>query len=63
MLGMAPHQLRDERYRRRIKASCGPGNKILYSPQDLRDYLLSRRWDADKSAPRSSTRARLESDS
>jgi hypothetical protein len=37
--------LRDERLRRRTKASVGPGRKILYSRQDLLDYLAERRWD------------------
>jgi hypothetical protein len=44
LLGLAPHQLRDERLRGRIRASVGPGRRILYSLQDLTDYLLARRW-------------------
>jgi len=45
LLGLEPHQLRDERRRGRIQASVGPGRKIMYTRQDLLDYLHSRRWD------------------
>jgi hypothetical protein len=44
LLGLHPHQLRDERLRGRVQASRGPGGKILYRRADLMDYLLSRRW-------------------
>ena len=44
LLSLHPHQLRDERLRGRIKASVGPGRKILYSREDLLSYLRSRRW-------------------
>jgi hypothetical protein len=44
LMNLAPHQLRDERRRGRIQASVGPGRKILYTRQDLLNYLLSRRW-------------------
>ncbi|MGF1579939.1 MAG: helix-turn-helix domain-containing protein [Gemmataceae bacterium] len=44
MLGLARHQLRDERHRGRIEASVGPGKRILYSRNDLLKYLASRRW-------------------
>jgi len=44
LLGLHPHQLRDERLRGRIKASVGPGRKILYSRSDLLAYLTGRRW-------------------
>jgi hypothetical protein len=47
LLGLHAHQLRDERLRGRIQASVGPGRKILYTRQDLMDYLLSRRWEAE----------------
>jgi hypothetical protein len=47
LLSLAPHQLRDERRRGRIKASVGPGRKVLYAKQDLLDYLMSRRWAPD----------------
>lgn len=40
------HQLRDERLRGRITASVGPGQKILYSRNDLLGYLARRRWMA-----------------
>ena len=46
LLSLHPHQLRDERRLRRIKASVGPGRKILYSRQDLLTYLAERRWEA-----------------
>jgi len=40
LLGMKRHQLRDERLKGRIRASrvCG-GKRILYSRDDLREYL------------------------
>jgi hypothetical protein len=44
LIGLNAHQLRDERRRGRITASVGPGRKILYSLEDLKTYLLSRRW-------------------
>jgi hypothetical protein len=44
LLSLAPHQLRDERRRGRIKASIGPGRKVLYTRQQLIDYLVSRPW-------------------
>ena len=48
LLSLHPHQLRDERYRRRIKASVGPGRKILYSRDNLVSYLINRPWEPDK---------------
>jgi hypothetical protein len=47
LLGLRPHQLRDERLRHRIAASTGPGQKILYTRDDLLAYLASRRWRPD----------------
>jgi hypothetical protein len=47
LLGLAPHQLRDERRRGRVQASVGPGRKILYSRADLLAYLAARRWRPD----------------
>ncbi|GAB4159928.1 MAG: hypothetical protein Tsb009_37250 [Planctomycetaceae bacterium] len=44
LLSMNPHQLRDERYEGRIAASVGRGGRILYSKNDLLNYLASRRW-------------------
>jgi hypothetical protein len=44
LLSLAPHQLRDERRRGRIKASVGPGRKVLYTRQQLVEYLVSRPW-------------------
>jgi hypothetical protein len=44
LLSLAPHQLRDERLRGRIKPSLGPGRRILYTRQQLLDYLRSREW-------------------
>jgi hypothetical protein len=49
MLGLEPHQLRDERLRGRIKASSIVCRRIRYTRQDLMDYLLSRRWKKDES--------------
>lgn len=48
LLGLATHQLRDERRRGRIGASLGPGRRILYSRRDLIDYLNSRRWGSSR---------------
>jgi hypothetical protein len=45
LLSLHAHQLRDERLRGRIKASIGPGRRILYTKQDLLDYLAARRWE------------------
>jgi hypothetical protein len=45
MLGLRAHQLRDERLRGRSAASVGPGRRILYSRQDLVNYLAERRWE------------------
>jgi hypothetical protein len=45
MLSLHPHQLRDERLRGRVQASVGPGRTVLYSRQDLLDYLAARRWE------------------
>ena len=47
LLSLQVHQLRDERLRGRIKASVGAGRKVLYSRQDLLDYLAARCWEAD----------------
>jgi hypothetical protein len=44
MLGLEPHQLRDERLRGRIKASSIVCRRIRYTRQDLMEYLFSRRW-------------------
>jgi hypothetical protein len=51
LLGLAPHQLRDERLRGRIKASAIVGRRIRYMRGDLMDYLLSRRWSKDGQPP------------
>jgi hypothetical protein len=45
LLGLHAYQLRDERRRGRVRASRGPGGKILYTRQNLLDYLLSRPWE------------------
>jgi len=50
MLGLEPHQLRDERLRGRIKASSIVCRRIRYTRADLMDYLLSRPWSKDGSA-------------
>lgn len=44
LLGLQPHQLRDERRRGRIKCSQGPGKLILYSRENLLEYLAPRQW-------------------
>jgi hypothetical protein len=44
LIGLAVHQLRDERRRGRVSASIGPGRIILYTKADLLDYLATRRW-------------------
>jgi len=44
LLSMQGHQLRDERLRGRIKASVGPGRRILYTQADLLEYLAQHRW-------------------
>jgi hypothetical protein len=43
LLGLHPHQLRDERLRGRIGASQIVGKRIRYSRQDLLDYLAAGR--------------------
>jgi len=43
LLGLKPHQLRDERRRGRIQASNIVGRQIRYLPSDLTAYLMSRR--------------------
>ena len=50
-MSLNPHQLRDERRRGRIKASIGPGRKILYTRSQLLDYLDARRWKCDLHHP------------
>lgn len=42
MLSLQTHQLRDERLRGRIKYSRGPRNRVLYTRQNLLDYLHNR---------------------
>jgi hypothetical protein len=51
LIGLQPHQLRDERRRGRIQASVGPRNRIMYTPQNLKDYLARRRWKGDALDP------------
>jgi hypothetical protein len=48
LLSLKAHQLRDCRLRGEITASVGPGRKILYSRQDLTNFLLSRRWKSER---------------
>jgi hypothetical protein len=48
LLGLHRHQLRDERLKGRIAASVGPGRKVLYTRQDLLDYLAARRWEPER---------------
>jgi hypothetical protein len=44
LLGLEPHQLRDERLRGRIGASSIVGRRIRYTREDLTSYLMGRRW-------------------
>jgi hypothetical protein len=43
LLGLAPHQLRDERRRGRIPSSQVVGRRVRYTRQDLLGYLMARR--------------------
>jgi hypothetical protein len=43
LLGLKPHQLRDERRRGRIGASSIVGRRVRYVREDLIQYLASRR--------------------
>jgi len=45
LISLEPHVLRDERLRGRIGASQVVGRRILYSRQDLLDYLAGRRFE------------------
>jgi hypothetical protein len=45
LLGLASHQLRDERLRGRVVGSRIVGGKIRYERQELIKYLASRRGD------------------
>jgi hypothetical protein len=47
LLGLAQHQLRDERLRGRIAASKIVGGRVAYQREDLQRYLLERRVEAD----------------
>jgi hypothetical protein len=44
LLSMEPWQLRDERREKRIKASVVRGGRIVYTRDDLLEYLDRRRW-------------------
>jgi hypothetical protein len=46
LLGLAPHQLRDERRRGRIAASSIVGRRVRYTREDLVQYLRGRRVEA-----------------
>jgi hypothetical protein len=48
LLGLEPHVLRDERRRGRITASQIVGRRVRYMRQDLLDYLMGRRVNADE---------------
>jgi hypothetical protein len=43
LLGLQPHQLRDERLRGRIRASQIVGRRVRYLREDLVAYMLGRR--------------------
>jgi hypothetical protein len=57
LLSLHQHQLRDERQRGRVEASVGPGRKILYSREQLLDYLASRRWEGECAAASAADRS------
>ena len=48
LLSMEQYQLRDERRDRRITASVVRGGKIVYTRDDLLEYLRRRRWPVKK---------------
>ncbi len=48
LLSMEQYQLRDERRDMRINASVVRGGKIVYTREDLLDYLRRRRWPIEK---------------
>jgi hypothetical protein len=45
LLGLNPHQLRDERRRGNIAASQVVGKRVRYLRQDLIDYLMRHRGE------------------
>jgi hypothetical protein len=45
LIGLEPHQLRDERRRGRITASQIVGRRIRYQRSDLIGYLAARKWE------------------
>jgi hypothetical protein len=47
LLGLNPHQLRDERRRGRIEASEVVGRRIRYLREDLMAYLMRHRSERD----------------
>ena len=47
LLGLAPHQLRDERLRGRIAASTIVGRRVRYTRDDLVRYLTDRRVERE----------------
>lgn len=53
LLGLETHQLRDERYRGRIKAHQVVGNRIRYLREDLILYATARPWKAQDLEPSS----------
>jgi urease gamma subunit len=48
LLSMEQYQLRDERRDKRITASVVRGGKIVYTRDDLLEYLKRRRWPVRK---------------
>jgi hypothetical protein len=45
LLGLSPHVLRDLRRRGEIRACRGPGKRIMYTREILRQYLLDHQID------------------
>ena len=50
MLGLLPHVLRDERRRGRIQASQIVGRRVVYTRDNLLNYLHGRRINAEVGA-------------
>ncbi len=48
LIGLNPHQLRDQRRRGKIAASAIVGKRVRYMREDLVNYLLARRTSASE---------------
>jgi hypothetical protein len=56
LVGLEVHQLAGERKKGRIAASIGPGQKILYSRENLLEYLARRPWTPEATASKGENR-------